>query len=66
MHDRSTERDYYAEMWDRVEPDLAIIDTGAGLASISISLKRLADAAEAAVRMLREVHKKKVRGSKEM
>lgn len=28
----------------RLEPDIAMIDTGAGLASIAISLKRIADA----------------------
>jgi hypothetical protein len=37
-------RDYYRETVDRLEPDIAMIDAGAGHASSSISLKRVADA----------------------
>ncbi len=33
----------YLETVKRLEPDIAIIDQGASLASISISLKRIAD-----------------------
>lgn len=36
----------YQETIARLEPDIAIIDTGAGLASIAISLKRIADVLE--------------------
>lgn len=35
--------DAYADTIKRIEPDIAMIDTGAALASISISLKRIAD-----------------------
>lgn len=39
-------RDYYQETIGRIEPEIATIDTGAALASISISLRRIADALE--------------------
>ena len=46
MHDRTSERDYYLEILNRIEPDIAIIDAGAGWASIAISLRRIADSQE--------------------
>ena len=46
MHDSSQDRDYYAETIERIEPDIHMIDTGAGWASIAISLRRIADAME--------------------
>jgi hypothetical protein len=36
--------DGYLATIDRLEPEIHMIDTGAGLASIAISLKRIADA----------------------
>lgn len=38
--------DPYLSTVDRLEPNLAMIDTGGGLASIAISLKRIADSLE--------------------
>lgn len=40
------DKNYYRGTFDRMEPDLAAIDTAAGWASIAISLKRIADALE--------------------
>ena len=40
--------DAYLDTISRTEPDIAMIDTGAALASIAISLKRIADALDAA------------------
>lgn len=37
-------RDFYLETVDRMEPDISWIDTAAGWASCSVSLKRIADA----------------------
>lgn len=37
-------QDVYPETIDRMEPNIAMVDTGAALASISISLRRIADA----------------------
>lgn len=37
----------YLDTVRRLEPDIAMIDTAAGMASIAISLKRIADALEA-------------------
>lgn len=42
----SEERNYYLETLARMEQDIAMVDTGAALASIAISLKRIADVAE--------------------
>lgn len=39
--------DAYLDTVKRLEPDIAMIDLGAGLASIAISLKRIADALNA-------------------
>lgn len=36
----------YLHCIDRMEPDIAAVDTGPALASIAISLKRIADALE--------------------
>ena len=36
--------DAYLDTISRIEPDIAMIDTGAALASIAISMKRIADA----------------------
>ncbi len=36
----------YLDTVDRLEPDITMIDSGAGWASIAISLKRIADALE--------------------
>lgn len=36
----------YLDTINRIEPDIAMIDTGAALASIAISLRRIADALE--------------------
>ncbi len=36
----------YLDTIDRLEPDIAMIDHDAGIASIAISLKRIADALE--------------------
>ena len=36
--------DAYLDTISRLEPDIAMIDSGAALASIAISLKRIADA----------------------
>lgn len=41
-----TTNDEYLKTVERLEPDICCIDTGAGLASIAISLKRIADALE--------------------
>ena len=41
------ERNYYQETIDRIEPDIAMIDVGAGWASIAISLRRIADVLQA-------------------
>lgn len=38
--------DGYTNTIERLEPELHMIDTGAGIASIAISLKRIADALE--------------------
>ena len=38
--------DPYLDTVARLEPDIAMIDTGAGFASIAISLKRIADTME--------------------
>lgn len=38
--------DAYLATIDRLEPDIAMIDHGAGIVSIAISLKRIADALE--------------------
>jgi hypothetical protein len=38
--------DTYAKTVDRLEPDIAMIDTGAFNASAAISLKRIADCLE--------------------
>jgi hypothetical protein len=46
MHDQTSERDYYLETLDRIEPDIAMIDASAGWASIAISLRRIADSQE--------------------
>ena len=35
--------DTYGKTVDRLEPDIAMIDAGAGWTSIAISLKRIAD-----------------------
>jgi len=43
MADKS---DVYLETVKRLEPDIAMIDAGAGFASIAISLKRIADVLE--------------------
>lgn len=40
------ETDAYLDTIGRLEPDIAMIDTGAGLASIAISMKRIADTLE--------------------
>lgn len=39
--------DAYLETVSRIEPDIAMLDTGAALASIAISLRRIADALNA-------------------
>ena len=36
--------DAYLDAVSRIEPEIAMLDTGAALASIAISLKRIADA----------------------
>jgi hypothetical protein len=36
----------YINVIERLEPDLAMIDAGAGWASIAVSLKRIADSLE--------------------
>lgn len=36
--------DAYMDTVSRIEPDIAMLDTGAALASIAISLRRIADA----------------------
>ncbi|MET4187578.1 monomeric isocitrate dehydrogenase [Bradyrhizobium sp. JR1.7] len=38
--------DAYLDTIKRLEPDIAMIDSDAGIASIAISLKRIADALE--------------------
>lgn len=38
--------DAYLDTVKRLEPDIAMIDLGAGLASMAISLKRIADLLE--------------------
>ena len=43
----AAEPNAYLETVKRLEPDIAMIDTGAGWASIAISLRRIADALEA-------------------
>ena len=40
------ERNVYLETLDRMEPDVAMVDRDGALASIAISLKRIADALE--------------------
>lgn len=40
--------DAYLDTIKRIEPEIAMIDTGAALASIAISLRRIADALETA------------------
>lgn len=44
MTKHDAEPDAYLDTVKRLEPDIAMIDTGAGLASIAVSLKRIADA----------------------
>lgn len=41
-----SEHDAYMETVNRLEPDLHPLDTDAALASIAVSLKRIADAVE--------------------
>ena len=44
--DSSQYNQVYLDTVNRLEPEIAMIDTGAGLASIAISLKRIADILE--------------------
>ena len=47
----STEDDPYLATLSRIESDLAMIDTGTGWASVSISLRRIADALDQVVKL---------------
>jgi hypothetical protein len=44
----------YMRTVDRIEPEIAMIDPGAGWASVSVSLKRIADSLESMVEMIKE------------
>ncbi len=46
--------DTYLETIERLEPEIAVIDTGAFNASAAISLKRIADAMEFFVKLAKE------------
>jgi hypothetical protein len=46
MTDESRRVDAYLDTIARLEPDIAMVDRDAALASIAISLKRIADALE--------------------
>jgi 23S rRNA A2030 N6-methylase RlmJ len=46
--------DAYLNTISRLEPNIAMIDTGAGVASIAISLKRIADSLSYLENMARE------------
>lgn len=54
MAGESERVDAYLDTIKRIEPDISMIDTGAALASIAISLKRIADALATAVARLDE------------
>ena len=55
-------RDYYGETIDRIEPNIAAIDLTAAAASISISLRRLADTMEWFQKEYQEIKNKHARG----
>jgi hypothetical protein len=44
----------YTRTVDRIEPEIAMIDPGAGWASVSVSLKRIADSLEHIVKAIDE------------
>ncbi len=46
MSDLEKKVDVYLNTVERLESDIAIVDTGAALASIAISLRRIADGVE--------------------
>ena len=50
----SREDDAYLETISRLEPDVSMIDAGAGWASIAISLRRIADTLDQVVKLKAE------------
>jgi len=46
--------DVYLDVIKRIEPDITMIDNGAAAASMSISLKRIADSLEYIVNKIKE------------